>query len=141
MSRSKFFPSPSQSALLDVLAEVPYLRLEAGGTHDIFDAVSLEREGMVRLAHKVYGAAPCGMTIVACVAKTLVKPAAPALPVPAMDGPKPGDRVSVIRHRHGWEDGRVTAVIQECHGKGFVAIDEETGAELEIEHARDVRPF
>ncbi len=49
-----------------------------------------------------------------------------------------GDEVSVIRHRHGWEDGAVVGVIVELSEFSCVVQDDE-GKQYEIRHPRDIR--
>ncbi len=49
-----------------------------------------------------------------------------------------GDEVSVIRHAHGWEDGRVVGVIVEIADYSCLVRDED-GCEYEIEKPRDIR--
>jgi hypothetical protein len=51
---------------------------------------------------------------------------------------KLGDEVSVIRHRHGWEDGGVVGVIVELSEFSCVVQDDE-GEQYEIRHCRDIR--
>jgi hypothetical protein len=51
-----------------------------------------------------------------------------------------GTRGAIIRHRHGWEDGKVHAVIIADDGTWYTARDPKTGARYEIRHTRDFRP-
>lgn len=51
-----------------------------------------------------------------------------------------GTRGAIIRHRHGWEDGKVHAVIIADDGTWYTARDPQTGARYEIRHTRDFRP-
>ena len=47
---------------------------------------------------------------------------------------------AIIRHRHGWEDGKVHAVIIADDGTWYTARDPKTGARYQIRHTRDFRP-
>ncbi len=65
-----------------------------------------------------------------------MKKGAPPIPYPRH---KPGTTGVIIRHRHGWEDGKVTAMITRDDGDGYVAKDIGTGVEYDIRHTRDFR--
>jgi hypothetical protein len=45
----------------------------------------------------------------------------------------------IIRHRHGWEDGKIRAVIIADNGEWYTARDPLTGAKYEIGSTRDFR--
>jgi hypothetical protein len=51
---------------------------------------------------------------------------------------KLGDEVSIIRHRHGWEDGGVVGVIVELSEFSCV-VQDDAGWRYEISHCRDIR--
>lgn len=51
-----------------------------------------------------------------------------------------GTRGDIIRHRHGWEDGKVHAVIVADNGQWYTARDMRTGTTYEIGATRDFRP-
>ena len=50
---------------------------------------------------------------------------------------KRGDRVAIIRHRHGWEDGRVVGTVVSLEP---ATVRSDDGVEYGIAHPRDVRP-
>lgn len=50
---------------------------------------------------------------------------------------KKGDIVSITRHHHGWEDGRVQGRITSLSTMGCTVTDDE-GCTYEIDHPRDI---
>lgn len=50
---------------------------------------------------------------------------------------KKGDLVSVTRHHHGWEDGRVTGRITSI-SSGSCIVTSEDGCTYEIDYPRDI---
>jgi hypothetical protein len=53
---------------------------------------------------------------------------------------KNGTNGVIVRHRHGWEDGKIRAVIIADNGAWYTARDPQTGAKYEIGATRDFRP-
>lgn len=56
---------------------------------------------------------------------------------------KVGDQVRIIRHRHGWEDGRIAGVVKwigahECHVGELCDHGVVSDGCYEIEHPRDI---
>lgn len=54
-------------------------------------------------------------------------------------GFKNGQRVSIIRHRHGWCDGSISGVITRFGSSYFCIVEDSDGYEYEIKHKRDIR--
>lgn len=54
-----------------------------------------------------------------------------------------GDRVEVIRHRHGWDSGATGEVTEKYRRSGgaayYVVTEDEFGCELEVRHSNDLR--
>jgi len=55
-----------------------------------------------------------------------------------------GDKVSIIRHRHGWTDGTIFGVVthrtRRINGTYFyVVADDENDSTYDVEHSRDLR--
>lgn len=50
---------------------------------------------------------------------------------------KDNERVSVIRHEHGWVDGRVSGTVKP--GSGGYVVEGDDGMEYDIKHLRDIR--
>ena len=49
---------------------------------------------------------------------------------------KIGDEVGIIRHAHGWEDGRISGtIVSWAYG---CMVEDEYGSQWEIEHPRDI---
>lgn len=50
---------------------------------------------------------------------------------------KGGERVSVIRSKHGWHDGNVSGKVM--RGSGGHLVESDDGTQYEIQHLRDIR--
>jgi len=52
-----------------------------------------------------------------------------------------GDKVAIIRHKHGWFDGRVVGVLKVVRPDSALVLsdDEEYAGGYEIKHPRDIK--
>ena len=51
-----------------------------------------------------------------------------------------GQRVAIIRHRHGWEDGAIQGHIRVMSETQVTVTDPTTGFDYYIDHCRDITP-
>lgn len=55
------------------------------------------------------------------------------------EGYRVGQRVSIVRHEHGWVDGVVGGVIRSL-SEAWCVVAGDDGCDYEIRHPRDIRP-